>query len=185
MLATPLAIVFLATRWALFDFTFQYNFYLLPLLFAGTAVTLSRRWSPRTRLAIAAAILLLASIENAYYGPLFRRNGVRIRFDHTMRYDFTDRDRDRYDRILRALERIPPDVSVTASETLGPHLARRETIYRAGDSPPDVDVYAMWPRDRLELPAGRYEPAFQSTDLVVWTKRELGAKRWFDLRLEP
>jgi uncharacterized membrane protein len=176
-LAVPLAIVFLATWWPVTDFSFQYNYYLLPILLGVLVITpLGARLSPKR---VAVVVLLLASLQNLHYGFILQRDQNRIRFGGKMRFDFDAGDEARLTDLRDLLAKVPRAASVIASETLAPHLAARRRIYRA-DQGERADFAVLWSGDRAKIDrqmGGRLEKDYgvhtASRDVLVFVRKDI------------
>jgi len=159
-----LAIVFLSTRFAVYDFAFQYNYYLLPFIFLATAdflgaMAVSRNsvvgfiqtYCGRHRIAISFVLLMTAIVHNAHYGQIIQPSVNRIRFGTSLSTVYSSDDQRRYERISAVLSRIPPLAKIGASETLAPHLARRRYLYRVSEPSRTEDIFVVWKSDTSDL----------------------------------
>lgn len=176
-LAAPLAIVFLATWWPVTDFTFQYNYYLLPILFGVLVITPLK--APLRPERVAVVLLLLASLHNLHYGFVLQRDQNRIRFGGKMRFDFDAEDEARLADRRELLAKVPLAASVIASETLAPHLAARRRIYRA-DQHELADFAVLWSSDRARIDRemeGRLEKEYgvhtATRDILVLVRKDI------------
>jgi hypothetical protein len=176
-LAAPLAIVFLATWGPVTDFTFQYNYYLLPILLGVLVITpLGARLRPER---VAVVLLLLASLHNLHYGFVLQRDQNRIRFGGKMRFDFDAEDEARLADRRELLAKVPLAASVIASETLAPHLAARRRIYRA-DQHELADFAVLWSGDRARIDRemkGRLEKEYgvhtATRDILLFVRKDI------------
>jgi uncharacterized membrane protein len=121
-----LAATVLATRPPLHQIGFQYALIVLAPAFLAAVIAL-KRFDPEWRRRGLAAAVMLAVVTCFHYGVIWPRHHFTGGF-HTIDFDYTEADRDRYDELHRLVEKIPVDATVLASENLVPHLARREIV---------------------------------------------------------
>ncbi len=129
LVAYGTAISLFASREYLFQLGFQYPLQLVPEAIAGSLIVLRERTGlarrlgitlPRALLAMTSVTALLAFHEGMLSPVSVFRSGFR-----TVSLEFGERDRRRFLEVERLVRLIPPSASVTASETLVPHVARR------------------------------------------------------------
>lgn len=141
LVAYGLAISLFASRGYLYEMGFQYSLQLIPGAFTGAVLVLAARTSIVRRLGIslsrALASMTLVTAFLAFHAGMLSpfgafRSGFRI-VSHT----FGETERERFREVQEVAKRIPRTSSVTASETLVPHVARRkelQTLRYAADS---------------------------------------------------
>ena len=116
----------LASRPPLYTVGFQYALTLLAMAFIGGLLGFQRLSHKGRRRALAAAVLL--TIVTCYhYGMIWPRHNFTGGF-HTIDFDYSDGDRDRYLELVSLTGQIPDDATVLAGESLVPHIARRHTV---------------------------------------------------------
>jgi len=126
LISYGLAATLLASRPPLHQIGFQYAFTLLALGFIGALLGLLRL-PPEWRGRALAAAVMLAVITCYHYGMIWPRHNFTGGF-HTIDFDYTQSDRERFRELQGLIEKIPADASVLASENLVPHVARRYTV---------------------------------------------------------
>lgn len=133
--AYGLALTLLAEREPLYQLGFHYPLLLLPPAFVGLALALERR--PRLRRPGIAVAALLAALTCLQYGMFYPRRHFMAGF-RPVDFRYSEQERERYREVTQLAALIPPQASVTASEILVPHVARRrrvETIRYAPNRP--------------------------------------------------
>lgn len=141
LVAYGLAISMFASREYLYELGFQYPLQLVPEAFAGSLLILGRDAEKARRLGITprralVAMVLVSAFLGYHAGMLSPVSEFRSGF-RTVSMKFGARERDRYREVEEASRLIPQSASVTASETLVPHVARRalvQTLRYASDS---------------------------------------------------
>jgi uncharacterized membrane protein len=141
LVAYGLAISMFASREYLYELGFQYPLQLVPEAFAGSLLILGCDTEKARRLGITprralVAMSLISAFLGYHAGMLSPVSSFRSGF-RTVSMKFGARDRDRYREVEEASRLIPQSASVTASETLVPHVARRalvQTLRYASDS---------------------------------------------------
>jgi len=126
LISYGLAATLLATRPQLHQIGYQYALTLLALAFVGALLALQKMSTDWRRRALAAAVLL-GVITCYHYGMIWPRHNFSGGF-HTIDFDYTERDRERYRELREMVDLIPEEAAVLASETLVPHVARRNTV---------------------------------------------------------
>jgi uncharacterized membrane protein len=162
----------LASREYLFVLGFQYAWQLVPQAFAGLLIALrgmaSSRWADAIGLTVRRAMVAMATmtaifaLHHGMLSPVSHfRSGFRI---VRLATDEAARERSREVERLRSL--IPPSASVTASETLVPHVARRMQVqtlrYAAESFGRDNDYYFVLKADLDRDTIARYQHVFES-----------------------
>ncbi len=121
-----LALALFASKPAMYSLGFQYVFYLLPAAFVGAVDTLPRL-APRVRrtlFALAGLLTLIGSWRDGIFPPL----GTVTAGYETVRFEYTEQDRERYEALKSLIKLIPGKASVTASEHVVPHLSGRRRV---------------------------------------------------------
>ena len=126
LISYGLAATLLASRLPLHQIGFQYALTLLALGFVGALLALLRFSEDGRRRAITAAVLL-AVVTCFHYGMIWPRHNFRGGF-HTVDFDYSEKDRERYEELGDLIDRIPDEATVLASETLVPHVAQRRIV---------------------------------------------------------
>jgi len=124
-----LAATLLATRPPLHQIGFQYALTLLALAFVGALLTLHKMSAAWRRRALVAAVLL-GIITCFHYGMIWPRHHFTGGF-HTIDFEYSEQDHERYRELQRAIDLIPEEAAVLASETLVPHVAGRHKVLTA------------------------------------------------------
>lgn len=159
----------LATRDAVYSTHFQYSVVLFPVLIALTPIGLRRLRDSQLpeRLGLAkpqlVSILLVTVLVStvltswkfggAVTNTSFRGGWAKI--PHTL----TPAQEEHYVKFRKLIEQVPPDASVTVTNTIGPHMSNRAEVWNYADKKPSeylmIDTRDMkgWPRkhhqDRL------------------------------------
>lgn len=121
-----LAMSLLASHEPLFHIGFHYPLILLPPAFVATILILERRsrsWRRRS-LAAAGALALVTCYR---YGMIYPRHDFMGGF-RPVDFHYSESERERHRELVELVAMIPPAASVTASEILVPHVARRRQI---------------------------------------------------------
>jgi len=129
LISYGLAATLLATRPPLHQIGFQYALTLLALAFVGALLTLHERPAAWRRRALIAAVLL-GIITSFHYGMIWPRHHFAGGF-HTIDFDYSERDQERYRELCRLTDLIPENAAVLASDTLVPHVAGRRDVFTA------------------------------------------------------
>jgi uncharacterized membrane protein len=116
----------LASRPPLFQLGFQYSLTTVACAVVGMLMALAPR-SPRFQRWSLLAAGLLAVVVTVQWGMIFPRDNFMGGF-RRVDFEFSDEDRRRYREAMEIAALIPDDASVTASETLVPHVARRAEV---------------------------------------------------------
>lgn len=139
MLLYGLFITLAANREAVYSTHFQYSCLIFPIAFAIAPLAVARirdgevSWLnnfDRARIQRGLAwFLVVGSVLFSWkFGALVQNTSFRGGFARVTR-ELSDKERDRY-RLLRELvARIPPDASVVATNSVGPHISNREKAY--------------------------------------------------------
>lgn len=145
----------LASHEPLFRLGFHYPLLVLPPAFLGLILVLER-WPPAWRARALALAGVLAAVTCYRYGMIYPRHNFMGGF-RPVDFHFSALERDRYREVAELSAMIPDEASVTASEILVPHLARRrqiETIRYAVHRPGRRYLYYLVLRD---LPVDRFD----------------------------
>jgi len=126
LISYGLAATLLASRLPLHQIGFQYALTLVALGFVGALLAMLRFSEGGRRRAITAAVLL-AVVTCFHYGMIWPRHNFRGGF-HTIDFDYSEKDRERYQELGSLIDRIPDGARVLASETLVPHVAQRRIV---------------------------------------------------------
>jgi uncharacterized membrane protein len=166
LVAYGLAMSLLASREYLFELGFQYSLLLIPAAFAGGVIELSRTASQaRLRLsgsswrkafvAMAGVSLLFAYHEGMFAPGARFKSGFRV-----VDFRWDDERRDRFREVRDAAALIPEAASVTASETLVPHVSKRLRVqtlrYAADGLGRDYDYFFILKTDLDPQTGARY-----------------------------
>jgi uncharacterized membrane protein len=145
LMAYGFAMSLLATRELVYSIGFQYTLHVVPYAFVGALLAIVRFWpvpSTRTLGVTRRAVLCLWALASAVFCMKYGMVGVPNRHFHAgfrhVNLSISPDAQERYGEVREMAARIPVDASVTASETLVPHVARREelqTLRYAGGGP--------------------------------------------------
>ncbi|MBN2527153.1 MAG: DUF2079 domain-containing protein [Deltaproteobacteria bacterium] len=135
-----LAVTFLVSRSAVTDISYQYATFLYPFFFAMTPAILkslpNAQWLAQFNLNssrfIGAAIvaILCATVCMSYnFGAFHENQDFKAGHTRLVRSQET-RQRNRFETVEKLKSLVPPDATVSASESIGPHFAIRETIFQ-------------------------------------------------------
>ena len=134
-MAYGFAMSLLATREPVYTIGFQYTLHVVPYAFAGALLAIVRFWpvpSTRTLGVTRRAVLCLWALASAVFCMRYGMVGVPHRHFHSgfrhVNLSISPDAQERYREVREMAARIPVDASVTASETLVPHVARREEL---------------------------------------------------------
>lgn len=154
--------ILLATRDAVFSTHFQYSVVLFPVLIALTPIGLRglREGDVPRRLGLArrqlvavllAGVLISSLLMSWKFGGAVENTSFRggwSRIPHTL----TPAQEERYVRFRELIDQVPPDASVTVTNTIGPHMSNRAEVWNYSDKKPSeylvIDTRDMkgWPR---------------------------------------
>ena len=154
-----LAMSALASRPPVFTVGFQYALQIVPYAFVAALIALARFWpaSPALRFGVSRRDALVgvtfASIVFCFvYGMI----GLRTHFQGGFRrvvFSASPEANERYQEVKEMAQRIPPSDSVTASETLVPHVSSRQALqtlrYAKSDHGAEYDTFFVL---KSELP---------------------------------
>ena len=115
-----------------FGSTFQYVLHWIPYLFLAVPIGLAalQKAGGEAKLRGVVAAMLLASTVTSYnYGAFSARTGSVRGGYHTIGFEFTKAERERYAALKDVISVIPPKASVVATETVGPHVSSRRYMY--------------------------------------------------------
>lgn len=112
---------------------FHYSMHWAPYLFLAAPIALAAiaRESVNGKFKAAAAGLnmaVLALVFSYNFGAFWMRDTTRGGYTR-IDFQFTDADRKRYDSLMELAAMIPPDATVSATETVGPHVSSRRELY--------------------------------------------------------
>lgn len=136
LLSYGLASSLLASRQPLHELGFQYSLTIIACMFIGMLFQLES-WSPGRRARALVFAACLAFITSYHYGMVYPRHNFRGGFSR-VDFSFSKADEEKHREVVEFAGIIPDDASVTASETLVPHVARRrqvETVRYAPNNP--------------------------------------------------
>jgi uncharacterized membrane protein len=162
LMAYGLAATLLASREPVYTLGFQYALLLVPQAFVAALLHAADRAPAFKRQACAVAVGM-AFIVAWHHGMLFPRTSFVGGF-HPIEFTESDQARARYREVTEVASRLKPDLSVAASETLVPHVARRERVQtlRYADSGParTSDVFFVWREDLDPATRARFPEVF-------------------------
>ncbi len=114
-------ITLLADRPALHQISFQYIWYLTPLLFLGLIETLKRFQESKTFNPLIVCLLVCTFITSWQYGAVLNREYFEGGFTR-VNFNYTKNDKDKLQQLNGLIKLIPKNASITAGETICPHL---------------------------------------------------------------
>ena len=179
-LAYGAAIALLATRPYLFKISFQYTWYILPLLFVAAIYTLSEvkeQRFPRLHYPAILQTMLLASLLLSWqYGAIFYPKGFVGGFA-IVDFEFSDRERKRLKALRSWVREIPETASVAGSENLIPHVRLKNCRVSSRRKKLNTDYllisnaeYQAAKKERAGF-EGRYEVIHDAHGIVLMRKR--------------
>lgn len=116
----------------IYGFSFQYVMHWVPYLFLAVplAVAALEASGGRSRALGAVGAMALSTAALSYhYGAFSARDGSVRGGYHSIEFGYSDAERARYAALLDVIGAIPPKASVTATETVGPHVSSRRYMY--------------------------------------------------------
>jgi len=190
LVAYGLAMSLLASRGYLFELGFQYSLLLVPPAFGGAVIELSRTAS-RPRLGLSGASWRKALVAMAGVSLLFAYHegmlapGARFKGGfRVVDFRWDDETRERFREVRDVAASIPEAASVTASETLVPHVSKRLRVqtlrYAADGFGRDYDYFFILKTDldpgtggryRYVLDGGRYELVKDGRSTLLFRKK--------------
>ena len=184
LMAYGLFMAVFASREPVYSLGFQYALLLVPPAFVASVVNAAElRASARRRVwLVAVAMSLLVCYHHGMFWPRHNFIGGFGRIDFTL----SEAQRQRSTEVERVAAKLPLASSVTASETVVPHLARRPQVQtlRYADSGPArrYDLYvvlrdeldpATWARFPEVFDQRDYQLAFEGQFILVYARRGL------------
>ncbi|MFZ1864993.1 MAG: DUF2079 domain-containing protein [Polyangiales bacterium] len=167
--------ILLATREPVFSIHFQYSVMLFPVLIALTPIglrclrdgDLAKRMGlakPQLVTILLASVLVSSLLMSWKFGGAVTNTSFRggwARIPHTL----TPAQEERYVKFRKLVEQVPPDASVTVTNTIGPHMSNRAEVWNYADKKQSeylmIDTRDMkgWPRKhhRDRVAAGKLE----------------------------
>ncbi|MGD8318782.1 MAG: DUF2079 domain-containing protein, partial [Myxococcales bacterium] len=167
--------ILLATRDAVFSTHFQYSVVLFPVLIALTPIGLRNLRDgglaqrvglakPQLVAVLLAGVLTSSLLMSWKFGGAVTNTSFRggwSRIPHTL----TPAQEERYVKFRELIDQVPPDASVTVTNTIGPHMSNRAEVWNYSDKKPSeylvIDTRDMkgWPRKHHQerLAAGKLE----------------------------
>jgi hypothetical protein len=134
LLLYGLGLALFASRPPLYTLGFQYAFHVVPEAFLGMLVAIAKYWPDAgsrplgvSRRGALAGVAFASSLFSWRWGMVYPRAHFQGGF-RVVRFEETDADRARYRAVQRLAASIPESASVTASENLVPHVARRGEV---------------------------------------------------------
>lgn len=143
LLVYGLSITLLSTRNCLYQISFQYVWYIIPLIFIGLNETLKdikenklfqkiQEGFQLKFFPVIIIILFLTLIFSWQYGAVLNRDYFTGGFDK-IDFNFDSNDKKRLDVLNKMISMIPKDAAVCASEAIGTHLVNFTNILRFFD----------------------------------------------------
>lgn len=108
-----------------FQSSFQYTYLWLPYVFAASILAV-RRGLPGASTLVA---LLLAGASLSHQMGVFPQGDSIVGGFSRKTFDVTEAERKRYDDLMALIDMIPPDASVAVTESEGPHVSTRLTMF--------------------------------------------------------
>jgi uncharacterized membrane protein len=172
LVAYGISISVFASRGYLYELGFQYPLQLVPEAFAGSLFVLGGRGAAAARLGLSPrralfAMALVSGFLAYHLGMLSPVSAFRGGFrDVSMKCNPSERGR--YREVTEAIQLIPASASVTASETLVPHVARRMRVqtlrYAAESFGRDYDYFFILKSDLDAGTRDRYRHVLASSE---------------------
>lgn len=112
---------------------FHYSMHWSPYLFLAAPIALGAiaRESVKGKLRASAAGLTMALLMAVFtynFGAFWMRNTTRGGYTR-IDFEFTAKDQKRYAQLMELVKMIPADATVSASESVGPHVSTRREMY--------------------------------------------------------
>jgi uncharacterized membrane protein len=167
--------ILLATREPVFSTHFQYSVVLFPVLIALTPIglrylrdgDLAKRMGlakPQLVAMLLASVLASSLLMSWKFGGAVTNTSFRggwARIPHAL----TAAQEEQYAKFRKLIEQVPPDASVTVTNTIGPHMSNRAEVWSYADKKPSeylmIDTRDMkgWPRKHHQgrLASGKLE----------------------------
>src|SRR5262249_47488215 len=124
--AYGLAMALTATWWPVYSLGFQYALQVVPQAFAA-ALMCAAELPPAGRRQASLVAVGMSLLVCYHYGMIYPGGNFTGGFS-PVDFTLTDTQRLRYQEVGAIARALPPDASVTASESLVPHVARRERV---------------------------------------------------------
>jgi len=160
LVAYGYAMTLLASHPPLFKITFQYVWYLIPFLFAATLFSLNhvqsciddnKSYFSKKIPAILVTLVLSTSILSWQYGAFFKNPYFEQAFVRVDLHD-TPQKRLRLATLRQFISMMPPNASVSASESICPHLYEFQNVqtFRYDTTKPDYLLLLSPNMDNVE-----------------------------------
>lgn len=135
-----------ASRPYLYQLGFQYPLQIFPYALIGTIMVLAqfplKKWGVHRPVWIR-TMFSLSLLVSYHYGMIYPATHFQGGFRRVpFKYDTTEQDR--YEELRKLVSIIPPEASVTASETIAPHVARRKDVQTLRYAPLGKDFYLLF-----------------------------------------
>jgi len=165
LMAYGLFAALLASREPVYTLGFQYALCFVPQAFVAALIRAADVDPALRRRAFAVAIAMSLFVA-WHHGMLYPRAHFAGGF-HRIEFAYGDEARARHQEIAEIAGRLNPELSITASETLVPHVARRERVQtlRYADSGParTYDVYLVLRQELDAATRARFPEVFDGT----------------------
>jgi hypothetical protein len=135
-----LAFIGLASREHVYSLYFQYSSVLFPFFIAavpdaiasvseGRSAKLNGLHPARMRWTLACTMLISTIVLSWKYGVIVPNSTFRAGWSPLVR-EPDEETKERFKELLELIALLPPDAAVSATDSIGPHVATREKIYR-------------------------------------------------------
>lgn len=149
---------------------FQYTMFWMPLLIVASAIYLSgwKKALPHRISAAVAAIFVVGMSLGVNGGALYQQNSFTGGFRRIV-FEMSEYEVGRYEELRELLKLVPPEASVTATESVVPHLSNRRDAHTVRQGLGDFEYLVLW---HHELRGG------QQLDNFVKGLGKFGAQRY-------
>ncbi|MEK7484199.1 MAG: DUF2079 domain-containing protein [Planctomycetota bacterium] len=156
-----------ASRDPLYQLGFQYAFDLIPYAFIATLMEVPRISSKNffnfSRYQILLLMFLYSCLISYHYGMFYPREHFQGGF-RRIDFIYSEKEKNNYEEMLAFLHLIPSTASVTASESLVPHLSHRRDVQTLRYAPYGKDYYLIF---RSEAKEKQYQELHQKVFLEL------------------
>jgi uncharacterized membrane protein len=128
----------------------HYVMHWAPYLFMAAVLYLkviAKEKSPIRAHAALTAVIASSLVLTYNYGAFPRREGSFKGGFNKIQFDYSDAERERYDRLMDLVRTLPRDVPIAATEKIGPHISSRVTLYAMRNGPQTAEYIVASSRE--------------------------------------